>query len=399
MDELQNAEERLARLAEEREEKRLRNLKEELEEAPLRENPSPITAQSIPLAQISLGVNARQKLGEVEDLARSISQRGLNTALKVRPTPGGERAYELVSGHRRYAALSLIARLSEREMEARCEVQEMSEAQRFAHQLLENYQEPLPDKDWARGIRLLLKEEPEMSAEELVKSLGVPLQKVRKYLRLSELPAPVRARLEAGDLSFTAADLIRRAHKSGRLDEQEAEAMAERVVGGELSTAQMREETRAARAPEAPENYQRLSDELDESRWAADQQAREDFKDRDATAAGLGQGRTAPRAEKLLPLLEEEESEQWVEQADPPAPQREQSGLGQVYLLGLLLSRDAPDQHLGRLGISREGCFDYARGLPAEVLIKQLNALGRELLREDEGAPLALRESLERESE
>jgi ParB/RepB/Spo0J family partition protein len=396
VDDFQAGEEAVAQMREEQAERDREQLTAELNETPLADTAQRARrTELIDISQISTGFNLRRKVEGIEDLARSIAQRGLHTALEVRDASSDEEGdYVLISGHRRLAALELIAEVTGQPVQARAEiVDDVDEADHFALQLIENDHEPLAPEDWARGIRMLLNKHEDWDAKTLAKSIGKPVSFAQRHLRLLELPAAIRTKLEAGDLSFTAADLLRKATKDGTLSEQEAEQRAEALADGELSTADLKDEVRPAKASDADDDGPDLDD------WGSDQPAPRTpanmelgryeppvgpadrgadaalDAEADALLAGGGSSGVLPwENEPLGDVLTDGRAPTWT--------------LLDAYLLGRVLRDLASDSLLDELGLSREEVFSYADSLTAGDRASQLRKIGQALLREDGGAPV-----------
>src|SRR5690606_1983158 len=128
--------------------------------------------------------------------------------------------------------------------EAPCEIREgLTEAEVYALMLTENVQRvPLEPLQAARALRLLLDLNDGMDVATLARSLGLRPAWATTHLKLLDLPQEVQDRLEAGDLSLTIADLLRRGQSTGRIDEAQATELAKQVAKGEISAAQVKRE-------------------------------------------------------------------------------------------------------------------------------------------------------------
>lgn len=123
----------------------------------------------------------------LEELARSIKERGVLEPIVVRPKDG---KYEIIMGERRYRA-SKIAGLTE----IPAIVREVSDEDASTDALLENFQrEDLNPIDRAHAIESLLSF---MTWEKCAKTLGVSESTLRRHLELLELPEAVQHELVA----------------------------------------------------------------------------------------------------------------------------------------------------------------------------------------------------------
>ncbi|MDO8588954.1 MAG: ParB/RepB/Spo0J family partition protein [Armatimonadota bacterium] len=134
----------------------------------------------------------------LEELARSIKERGVLEPIVVRPRNG---KYEIVMGERRYRA-SVMAGLTQ----IPAIIRDLSDQDAKSDALLENFQrEDLNPIEKARAIRELLTF---MNWDKCCRTLGVSESTVRRFLELLELPESVQKELIAkdggsGDTAFT----------------------------------------------------------------------------------------------------------------------------------------------------------------------------------------------------
>ncbi len=90
-------------------------------------------------------------------------------------------------------------------------------------QFAENFHQSKPEPvQFARAARLIMAEDPSLTAAEVSRIVGAPPAWTRKALRLLELPEAIVERVERGDLSFTAADFVRRGIARGDVTEAKA---------------------------------------------------------------------------------------------------------------------------------------------------------------------------------
>jgi hypothetical protein len=196
-------------------------------------------------------------------------------------------------------------------------------------------------------------EDPSLTAAEVSRIVGAPPAWTGKALRLLELPDAIVERVERGDLSFTAADFVRRAVARGDVTPERAEALVEEHANGALSGIELK--YGVGYVPPPPENYQETSDRLDAARRAASEAPREPREERDDS------------------------------EAPAPAPALTRSGPtdGDLdgYVLGAFLFHSATDRRRKALRIAGEAdAHEYARSLHPSERLLALRSLAREAI-------------------
>lgn len=408
VDKLQVAEEAAAQRAEEQAARTRERRASELRQAPQRPGLATRvrTTMVLPLAQVHPGENIRTDLPEIQELALSIREVGLLSPLLVRPWREDAAAdgplpadadprrdqYRLVAGHRRHAALcALVAAGVEGFDEVACEVREgLSEAEAYALMLTENVQRvPLEPIQAARALRLLLDLNEGMDAATLARSLGLRPAWATTHLRLLDLPQEVQDRLEAGDLSVTIADLLRRGQATGRIDEDRTRELARKVASGEITTAQVRE---AAGPPPrantpAPRTVQlgpdgRPAGEADAGgTWQPLSEASVRGADLPRPATPLS---AAPRAnpyaagDTIAPAAPAARA--GGERDTPAGPVVPWEDRLDAYLLGRALREWADDDYLDGIGIDRVQADAYAMMLGFEERVAAIRHLSARLM-------------------
>ena len=159
-------------------------------------------------------------------------------------------------------------------------------------QFAENFHQSKPEPvQFARAARAIMSEDTSLTAAEVSRLVGAPLDWTRKALRLLDLPEAIVARVEQGDLSFTAADVVRRGIARGDVSAERAEDLVDQHAEGESSSNALK--LGVGYVPPKPKDYDELSRKLDEARWAA---ARDSDKPGPRRrAARLGRRRRGPR--------------------------------------------------------------------------------------------------------
>ena len=140
--------------------------------------------------------NPRKHFGEsdLDDLAKSIREKGLLQPIVVRPRPDGE--YEIVAGERRWRA-SQRAGIHE----VPVLIRELSDGEALEIALIENIQRSdLNPLEEARAYSLLL-EQFNYTQQQLAESVGKSRSHIANTLRLLNLPDSVRTQIETGKLT------------------------------------------------------------------------------------------------------------------------------------------------------------------------------------------------------
>ena len=159
----------------------------------------------------------------LEDLTNSIKEHGLLEPIVVRKS--GNDRYEIVAGERRWRA-SQKAGLKE----VLVVVKDVSPAKAFELALVENVQrEDLNAVELAEALDRMVKELG-YTQEELAKRVGKDRTTIANSLRLLKLPARVRQMVVGGALSEGHARAL-----LGETDAKRLEALADRVVRGNLN--------------------------------------------------------------------------------------------------------------------------------------------------------------------
>jgi ParB family transcriptional regulator, chromosome partitioning protein len=161
---------------------------------------------------------------KLEELAQSIREHGLVEPLVVRRIPGADKL-ELVAGERRWRALQRAGI-----REALVVVKDVSAKDAFELALIENVQrEDLNPIELAEAFDRLVREHG-YTQEALAERLGKDRTTITNGLRLLKLPARVRAKLIAGELSEGHARAL-----LGAGDAALVEQLADKVLRGKLS--------------------------------------------------------------------------------------------------------------------------------------------------------------------
>ncbi|MFO1122273.1 MAG: ParB/RepB/Spo0J family partition protein [Hyphomicrobiales bacterium] len=131
---------------------------------------------------------------DLEDLARSIREKGLLQPIVVRPRGGGD--YEIVAGERRWRASQRAG-----VHEVPVIIRELSDGEALEIALIENIQRSdLNPLEEARAYGLLL-EQFSYTQQQLADSVGKSRSHIANTLRLLSLPESVRTLIEQGKLT------------------------------------------------------------------------------------------------------------------------------------------------------------------------------------------------------
>lgn len=134
--------------------------------------------------------------------------------------------YEIVAGHRRFAALLLI-----KATEANCDVRDLTDTEVRGIQLIENIErEDVLPSEQAAGVQELIDLE---GLDGAAKRLGKTVSAVRSLAALAGVPKWFVAHVDAGDVSVSAAELVARV--PGERDRKECAVAV--LVGGVTSGA------------------------------------------------------------------------------------------------------------------------------------------------------------------
>lgn len=167
------------------------------------------TLADLPIGAITVmeGFNPRASLGSREDmdlLTTNIDKDGLIHPLVVRPTKDTGR-YELVCGHRRFAALKRLKRDT-----VACTIRadlQGDGAKALALAVAENSEDishPLNHIEIGRAAQELQKKH-KWSPQRIADHTGVNVAKIRRALTLVDAPDDVQKQVVSGDLSMLAA--------------------------------------------------------------------------------------------------------------------------------------------------------------------------------------------------
>jgi ParB family chromosome partitioning protein len=170
---------------------------------------------------------------ELDDLARSIAEKGVIQPIIVREYPANSGTYQIVAGERRWRA-SQIAKLHSVPVIFR----DYNDTEVLEIAIIENIQRAdLNPVEEAAGYRQLM-DKFGHTQEKLAAALGKSRSHIANSMRLLGLPEGVRDLLEQGKLTS--------GHARALITAQDPMALANQIVAGGLS---VREAERLAKAP------------------------------------------------------------------------------------------------------------------------------------------------------
>jgi ParB/RepB/Spo0J family partition protein len=399
VDKLQNAEEKMAQLEEEAAKKAHDELAKYLSEETVKSTSKrPREWKSVPLESIVELPNIRTEIEDIPHLAKSIRERGLLTPLVVMPASEendirdeDENAgqYKLIAGARRLAALKMLG-----EESVMCEIiHDLDESEAYELMFTENIQrQDLPPMQAARALRYLLDLNPDMSAAKLARSLGLEPEWVRRHFRMLELPREVQESLDNGDLSFTVADMLRRAIKSERIDKAAAVEAIVKLKEGDTTPGEIR---KLATPPPRTVPKSEVEDITDSASKDCRPMQRPDRADSEPSDAMYRQiMQEMPRPSNYVegeviditpePISQDREWDgEWDQRygaqqvwSDVPEPDRNELQV-QVdrYMLRRALQEWAPHDYLDQQDIPKDGINAYVETLVAHEPIEQMRHL------------------------
>lgn len=179
--------------------------------------------QMVPIERIKPNPDQPRKRFEkddLEDLANSISEKGVIQPLIVRPSEGD--TYEIVAGERRWRAAQMS-----KQHELPVIVREFNDVEVLEIAIIENIQRAdLNADEEATGYRQLM-DRFGHTQEQLASALGKSRSHIANLLRLLNLPEPVRDMLRNGDLTA--------GHARALIPAEDPLKLAQQIVKGGLS--------------------------------------------------------------------------------------------------------------------------------------------------------------------
>jgi len=216
--------------------------------------------RSMPIAFIQASPNNPRKFfreEELQDLARSLREKGLLQPLVVRPIIGSNDRYELVAGERRWRAAQRAGL-----HEVPVLIRDLNDGEALEIALIENIQRSdLNPLEEARAYSQLMQEF-DYTQQQLAESLGKSRSHIANTLRLLNLPDLVRQQIEEGKLTA--------GHARALVATDAPEDLAQQIIALGLSVREAEQLTREKTspadktAPEKDANLAQLERQLSE---------------------------------------------------------------------------------------------------------------------------------------
>jgi ParB family transcriptional regulator, chromosome partitioning protein len=201
---------------------------DEVETAPARGDNGARAQRTLPVGWLHPNpLQPRKTFGkeELEELARSIREKGMLQPILVRPTARGPQVFEIVAGERRWRAAQL-AKLHD----VPVVVRELSDAEALELAIIENVQrEDLNAMEEATAYQQLI-DKFEYTQEKLAQEIGKSRSQITNTVRLLKLPDAVQAFVREGKLSV--------GHARTLIGDPHAEAKARDIINKSLSVRQ-----------------------------------------------------------------------------------------------------------------------------------------------------------------
>lgn len=208
--------------------------------------------RSIPVAFIQASPNNPRKFfreEELQDLARSLREKGLLQPLVVRPLFGSNDRFELVAGERRWRAAQRAGL-----HEVPVLIRDLTDGEALEIALIENIQRSdLNPLEEARAYSQLMQEF-DYTQQQLAESLGKSRSHIANTLRLLNLPDLVRQQIEEGKLTA--------GHARALVATDAPEDLAQQIIALGLSVREAEQLSRDQAAPKeksAPEKDANLA--------------------------------------------------------------------------------------------------------------------------------------------
>ncbi|MGH6877854.1 MAG: ParB/RepB/Spo0J family partition protein [Rhizomicrobium sp.] len=162
---------------------------------------------------------------ELEELARSIREKGVLQPILVRPTTRGAEIFEIVAGERRWRAAQL-AKLHD----VPVVVRELSDAESLEFAIVENVQRADLNAIEEAAAYQELVDRFEYTQEQLAKEVGKSRSHIANAVRLLKLPPSVQLFIREGKLSA--------GHARTLIGEADPEARAREIINQSLNVRQ-----------------------------------------------------------------------------------------------------------------------------------------------------------------
>lgn len=203
-------------------------LGDDVSQAPEHGEPAPSTTTRVPVEFLYPGrFQPRRHMADpaLEDLARSIAEKGILQPILVRRHPDDSNSYEIIAGERRWRAAQMV-----QVHDVPVVIRDLSDREALEIGLIENLQrQDLSPLEEAEGYKRLL-DEFAHTQDDLARSVSKSRSHVANMMRLLGLPEPVKGLLDSGQLSA--------GHARALIGTSNPAALAEKVVKRGLNVRQ-----------------------------------------------------------------------------------------------------------------------------------------------------------------
>ena len=206
--------------------------------------------QELPIEMVrSNGLNPRKVFNDIElqDLANSISEKGILQPIVVRPSKDNE-GYEIVAGERRWRAAQLAALHKVPAL-----IRELSDQEVLEIAIIENVQRAdLNPVEEAMGYHQLI-EQFEYTQQQLAESIGKSRSHIANTIRLMTLPKSVLEALQDGKLTA--------GHARALIATVDPQALAQKIIALGLSVRQAEQMAKNAANPNSTTVTKKTTDD------------------------------------------------------------------------------------------------------------------------------------------
>jgi ParB family chromosome partitioning protein len=196
-------------------------------------------ARTLPIAFLKPNrFQPRKRFAEadLEDLARSIREKGVLQPILVRPIAGDPSSFEIVAGERRWRAAQM-AKLHD----VPVVVREMGDAEALELAIVENVQRADLNVIEEAAAYHELMDRFSYTQEKIAQEVGKSRSHVANSVRLLRLPESVKAMLRDGRLTA--------GHARTLLGVSDPEARAREIIEGELNVREAEQRSQAKKSP------------------------------------------------------------------------------------------------------------------------------------------------------
>jgi ParB family chromosome partitioning protein len=181
--------------------------------------------------------NERKTLNNIEEMVASVKAHGIIEPITV--VALDDNRYQIITGHRRYRAAKLAGL---RQVEILIRGQDDHRTRRIKSLISNIQRENVPALELAEAIKALVEQE-QLAQDQVAEQLGKDKTWVSQILRILDLPAELKRKVETSQLSLSYDAL----GKIARLDERALQDnLLEALLGG-ASSREIRERIKLAK--------------------------------------------------------------------------------------------------------------------------------------------------------